>query len=126
MHNIPFESHSITMLKDINFFETVLYIIARIWCFESLSVFSFDDVQSLEGAFINLLWIIFNTRIVLKCCWVGCVQHNLPSYPPSLYLDVGNRRRASIHLLVGSYVQKPDSVFFSHWLRNNTYGLLPS
>ena len=25
-----------------------------------------------------------------------------------------------IHLLVGSYVQKPDSGFFSDWSRNNT------
>ena len=31
-----------------------------------------------------------------------------------------------IHLLVGSYVQKPDSGFFSDWSRNNTYDLLSS
>ena len=31
-----------------------------------------------------------------------------------------------IHLLVGSYVQKPDSGVFSDWSTNNTYGLLSS
>jgi len=40
-------------------------------------------------------------------------QPNLRSYPPSLYLDAG--KEGMIHLLVGSYVQKPDSVFFSDW-----------
>ena len=46
---------------------------------------------------------------------------NLRSYPPSLYLDAG--KEGMIHLLVGSYVQKPDSGFFSDWSRNNTCGL---
>ena len=49
---------------------------------------------------------------------------NLRSYPPSLYLDEG--KEGMIHLLVGSYVQKPDSGFFSDWSRNNTYDLLSS
>ena len=31
-----------------------------------------------------------------------------------------------IRLLVGSYVQKPGSGFFSYWSRNNTCGLLSS
>ena len=31
-----------------------------------------------------------------------------------------------IHLLVGSYVKKPDSVFFSDWSRNNAYETLRS
>ena len=31
-----------------------------------------------------------------------------------------------IHLHVGSYVKKPDSVFFCDWPRNNIYGLLSS
>ena len=46
---------------------------------------------------------------------------NLRSYPPSLYFDAG--KEGMIHLLVGSYVQKPDSGFFSDWSRNNTCGL---
>ena len=49
---------------------------------------------------------------------------NLRSYPPSLYLDAG--KEGMIHLLAGSYVQKPDSVFFSYWSRNNTCGLRSS
>ena len=43
---------------------------------------------------------------------------NLRSCTPSLYLEAG--KEGMIHLLVGSYVQKPDSGFFSDWLRNNT------
>ena len=43
---------------------------------------------------------------------------NLRSCPSSLYLDAG--KEGMIHLLVGSYVQKPDSGFFSDWSRNNT------
>ena len=34
---------------------------------------------------------------------------NLRSYPPPLYLNAG--KEGMIHLLVGSYVKKPDSVF---------------
>ena len=37
---------------------------------------------------------------------------NLRSYPPSLYLDAG--KEGIIHLLFGSYVQNPDSGFFSN------------
>ena len=54
----------------------------------------------------------------------GHLQVNLRSYPPSLYLDAGKENM--IHLLVGSYVQKPDSGFFFDWSRNNTCGLLIS
>ena len=51
-------------------------------------------------------------------CWaIGAVprspclrEANLRSYPPSLYFDAG--KKDMIHLLVGSYVQKPDSGFF--------------
>ena len=43
------------------------------------------------------------------------LDHTLP---PSLYLDSG--KEGMIYLLVGSYVQKPDSGFFSGWSRNNT------
>ena len=43
---------------------------------------------------------------------------NLQSYPLSLYLDRG--KKGMIHLLVGSYVQKPDSVFFL-WLVDKQY-----
>lgn len=49
---------------------------------------------------------------------------NLQSYPASLYLDAG--KKGMIHLLVGSYVLKPDSCFFSDWWRSNTYDLLSS
>ena len=51
----------------------------------------------------------------------GHLQVNLRSYLPSLYLDAG--KEGMIHSLVGSYVQKPDSGFFSDWSRNNTCGL---
>ena len=55
---------------------------------------------------------------------IGGIVVNLRSYPPSLYLDEG--KEGMIHLLVGSYVQRPDSGFFSDWSRNNTYDLLSS
>ena len=51
----------------------MLYI-AGIWYFTCSSVFNFDDVQSLEGAFTNPLWMVFNTRIVLNCCLECYVQ----------------------------------------------------
>ena len=51
-------------------------------------------------------------------------RSNLRSYPSSLYLDEG--KEGMIHLLVGSYVQKPESGFFSDWSRNSTYDLLSS
>ena len=51
-------------------------------------------------------------------------RSNLRSYPSSLYLDKG--KEGMIHLLVRSYVQKPDSGFFSDWSRNSTYDLLSS
>ena len=54
-------------------------------------------------------------------CSHGRVSCNLRSYPPSLYLDAG--KEGMIHLLVGSYVKKPDSVFFSDWSRNSICGL---
>ena len=43
---------------------------------------------------------------------------NLRSCPSSLYSDAA--KEGMIHLLDGSYVQKPDSGFFSDWSRNNT------
>ena len=52
---------------------------------------------------------------------VGSLLNSLRSYPPSPYLDAG--KEGIIHLLVGSYVQKPDSGFFSDWSRKNTCGL---
>ena len=46
------------------------------------------------------------------------IKDNLRSYPPSLYSEA--EKESMIHLLDGSYVQKPDSGFFSDWSRNNT------
>ena len=50
--------------------------------------------------------------VLFWCC------PNLRSYPPSLYSEAG--KKGMIHLLDGSYVQKPDSVFFSDWSKNHT------
>ena len=43
---------------------------------------------------------------------------------PPLYSDVV--KEGMIHLLVGSYVKKPDSGVFSDWSRNNAYETLHS
>ena len=43
---------------------------------------------------------------------------------PLLYLDAV--KEGMIHLLVGSYVKKPDSGVFSDWSRNNAYETLRS
>ena len=43
---------------------------------------------------------------------------------PPLYLDAV--KEGMIHLLVGSYVKKPDSGVFSDWSRNNAYETLRS
>ena len=43
---------------------------------------------------------------------------------PLLYSDAV--KEGMIHLLVGSYVKKPDSGVFSDWLRNNAYETLHS
>ena len=43
--------------------------------------------------------------------------YSLRSCPSSLYSDAA--KEGMIHLLDGSYVQKPDFVFFSDWSRNN-------
>ena len=44
---------------------------------------------------------------------------------PPLYSDAG--KEGMIHLLAGSYVKKPDSVFFfCDWSRNNAYETLRS
>ena len=43
---------------------------------------------------------------------------------PPLYLDTV--KAGMIHLLVGSYVKKPDSGVFSDWSRNNAYETLRS
>ena len=43
---------------------------------------------------------------------------------PPLYSDAA--KEGMIHLLVGSYVKKPDSGFFSDWSRNNAYETLRS
>ena len=43
---------------------------------------------------------------------------------PPLYSDAV--KEGMIHLLVGSYVQKPDSVFFSDWSTSNTPEMLRS
>ena len=43
---------------------------------------------------------------------------------PPLYSDAV--KEGMIHLLVGSYVKKPDSGFFSDWSRNNAYETLHS
>ena len=48
----------------------------------------------------------FASRLIHCFLW----NHNLRSYPLSLYLDEG--KEGMIHLFVGSYVQNPDSVFF--------------
>ena len=50
--------------------------------------------------------------------WNGQPHYNLRSYPPSLYFGAG--KEGMIHLLVGSYVQKPDSGFFL-WLVEKQY-----
>ena len=43
---------------------------------------------------------------------------------PTLYSDAV--KEGMIHLLVGSYVKKPDSGVFSDWSRNNAYETLHS
>ena len=43
---------------------------------------------------------------------------------PPLYSDAA--KEGMIHLLVGSYVKKPDSGVFSDWSRNNAYETLHS
>ena len=43
---------------------------------------------------------------------------------PPLYSDAV--KEGMIHLLVGSYVKKPDSGVFSDWSRNNAYETLHS
>ena len=53
---------------------------------------------------------------------VGPSQLTCDHTLPPLYSDV----KGMIHLLVGSHVEKPDSVLFSDWSRNNTYETLPS
>ena len=52
-------------------------------------------------------------------CTVTC-DHTLPP----LYLDAV--KEGMIHLLVGSYVKKPDSGVFSDWSRNNANETLRS
>ena len=51
--------------------------------------------------------------------WLTC-DHTLPP----LYSDAV--KEGMIHLLVGSYVKKPDSGVFSDWSRNNAYETLHS
>ena len=58
----------------------------------------------------------------MKRCSSGYVtcDHTLPP----LYSDAV--KEGMIHLLVGSYVKKPDSGVFSDWSRNNAYETLHS
>ena len=45
-----------------------------------LVCFQFDDLQSFERAFTNLLWIVFNTHIVSNCC-LECSMTSLALSP---------------------------------------------
>ena len=58
--------------------------------------------------------VVTGTAGVVTC------DHTLPP----LYLDAV--KEGMIHLLVGSYVKKPDSGVFSDWSRNNAYETLRS
>ena len=67
---------------------------------------------------------------LVHCKVTPSINTLVPSYItcdhtlPPLYSDVV--KEGMIHLLVGSYVKKPDSGFFSDWSRNNAYETLHS
>ena len=70
---------------------------------ESLVVSFHSGLEDLVH-FLSQIWLL---PFLPEQC--GHYSSNLRSYPPSLYLDAG--KEGMIHLLVGSYVQKQDSVF---------------
>ena len=68
---------------------------------------------------LKLLHFNLTPPKLLYYTWITC-DHTLPP----LYSDVV--KEGMIHLLVGLYVKKPDSVFFSDWSRNNAHETLHS
>ena len=99
-----------TFCHDFNFFESTSTFFTRLQLFARLLVFGTTS-NNWQGS--NVVCFSLHgeetAEKVRAHCSHGPVKSNLRSYPPSLYLDSG--KEGMIHLLIGTYVQKQDSVF---------------